>query len=148
MNMKRHNEGSADRQTHHKKHKHEHHRYPAFGNKNTQHSTSKTDEHKSSYRYEDPIARLPPATAQPGSVPSYTSFTVSRDAPPLPPIQDDKLKAAPFTHRSMLSSYNRGPQTTSEVTYESLEFLGDAYLELIASRLLHYRYSHLTAGQK
>ena len=48
----------------------------------------------------------------------------------------------------MLSSYNRGPQTTSEVTYESLEFLGDAYIELIASRLLHYRYGHLTAGQK
>ncbi|KAI7620300.1 hypothetical protein KC319_g18735, partial [Hortaea werneckii] len=33
-------------------------------------------------------------------------------------------------------------------TYEKLEFLGDAYLELLASRLLYTRFPHITAGQQ
>ncbi|EMF12335.1 Ribonuclease_3-domain-containing protein, partial [Sphaerulina musiva SO2202] len=36
---------------------------------------------------------------------------------------------------------------TSDLTYERLEFLGDAYIELFASRLIYESYSHLPAGR-
>jgi ribonuclease-3 len=37
---------------------------------------------------------------------------------------------------------------TNTNTYEPLEFLGDAYLELIATRLIHERFPQHTVGQK
>lgn len=65
--------------------------------------------------------------------------------PPLPPITDLSLMSAPFTHTSVLPYYM---PATNLNTYEPLEFLGDAYLELIATRLIHDRFPHHTVGQK
>lgn len=123
---------------------------------NSKHEDSKNNNKsppKQDSRHDDPVSRLPPPTTQPGAIPSYVAFTVPKASdgstvlPALPPIKDPSLTAAPFTHRSSLS-YNRGPQTTQDLTYERLEILGDAYLELVASRLLFSRYSHLAAGQQ
>lgn len=58
--------------------------------------------------------------------------------PPLPSI-DDQYKTAVFTHQS-----SAGPNGTS---YDRLEFLGDAYLELIASQLIFEHLPDLTAGR-
>ncbi|KAF2669147.1 ribonuclease III [Microthyrium microscopicum] len=65
--------------------------------------------------------------------------------PPLPPITDLTLLDAPFTHKSALPEYM---PATSTNTYEPLEFLGDAYLEVIATRLIHNRFPTHTVGQK
>jgi dsRNA-specific ribonuclease len=65
--------------------------------------------------------------------------------PVLPPITDLTLLSAPFTHTSTLPHYM---VPTGTNTYEPLEFLGDAYLELISTRLIHDRFPHHTVGQK
>jgi ribonuclease-3 len=65
--------------------------------------------------------------------------------PPLPPITDLSLLNAPFTHSSTLPHHI--PQTGSN-TYESLEFLGDAYLEVMATKLIHSRFGTHSVGQK
>jgi ribonuclease-3 len=65
--------------------------------------------------------------------------------PALPPITDLALMSAPFTHASTLPHYM--PPTGTN-TYEPLEFLGDAYLEVIATRLIHDRFPLHTVGQK
>ena len=98
--------------------------------------------------YDEALAELPPPTSTPGSIPSYVPFTVPSSLPPLPQIKDPTLTTAPFTHRSALSAYNRATQPVADITYERLEFLGDAYIELIASRLLFSRFGHLTSGQQ
>jgi ribonuclease-3 len=70
---------------------------------------------------------------------------ISTELPTLPEIKDMALFHAPFTHVSALSSYIPPTNTNS---YEPLEFLGDAYLEVIATRLIHSRFPHHTVGQK
>lgn len=65
--------------------------------------------------------------------------------PPLPPITDLTLLNAPFTHSSVLPTYI--PQNGNN-TYEPLEFLGDAHLELIATKLIHRRFPMHSVGQK
>lgn len=83
------------------------------------------------------------------SVPSYDSHvlttSISAGTPLLPPITDLNLQFAPFTHSSTLPTYV--PQTGTN-TYESLEFLGDAYLEVIATRMIHARFPTHAVGQK
>jgi ribonuclease III len=65
--------------------------------------------------------------------------------PPLPNITDLKMLTAPFTHSSTLPAYV--PPTRFN-TYEPLEFLGDAYIEIIATRLIHDRVPDCNVGQK
>lgn len=55
--------------------------------------------------------------------------TLKSDSLPTLPILTPALALVPFTHKS----------TASTTTYERLEFLGDAYLELFATRLLYAR---------
>jgi ribonuclease III len=64
--------------------------------------------------------------------------------PLLPTITDLALLSAPFTHTSTLPAYVQ-PTTTN--CYEPLEFLGDAYIEVIATRLIHNRFPDLNVGQ-
>jgi dsRNA-specific ribonuclease len=65
--------------------------------------------------------------------------------PVLPPITDLSLLSAPFTHTSTLPHY---VNPTGTNTYEPMEFLGDAYLEVIATRMIHDRFPHHNVGQK
>ncbi|CAD6581504.1 MAG: hypothetical protein ASARMPREDX12_001935 [Alectoria sarmentosa] len=64
--------------------------------------------------------------------------------PPLPPILDKALESVAFTHPGSLSC-----DTASKVniSYDRLEFLGDAYIELMATRVIFPRFPRLTAGR-
>lgn len=64
--------------------------------------------------------------------------------PPLPPILDKTLESVAFTHPGSLSC-----DTASKVniSYDRLEFLGDAYIELIATRIIFLRFPVLAAGR-
>lgn len=83
--------------------------------------------------------RVPHPTHSP-SIPldSDTAF------PALPPIREE-FREAVFTHKS-LHTVSR-ELAINDVTYERLEFVGDAYLELLASRLIDGYYPYLPAGR-
>ena len=66
--------------------------------------------------------------------------------PPLPHVPEGPLASAPFIHKSM-PGYVRSA-ASSGLNYETLEFLGDAYLETIATRIIFARYSHIAAGRQ
>ncbi|KAJ5796679.1 uncharacterized protein N7518_005219 [Penicillium psychrosexuale] len=57
----------------------------------------------------------------------------------LPPIMDHKLELAVFTHPALSNNKN--------TTYDRLEILGDAYIELIATKLVWERFPDLPAGR-
>lgn len=95
--------------------------------------------------YEAAYKKLPQPDSVKAQVPAYTPFTVAQNLPPLPEISDPKLMDAPFLHKSY--GYDR-TSTSSDLTYERLEFLGDAYLELFASRLIYHHFSALPAGSQ
>ncbi|KAF2403276.1 ribonuclease III [Trichodelitschia bisporula] len=92
-------------------------------------------------------ARSPADNSKFGTIPPMpTAKTpLPADIPPLPAITDPTLTDAPFTHTSMLPAH---VPPTSTNTYEPLEFLGDAYLEVIATRLIHARFAGHSVGQK
>ncbi|MCJ1307231.1 hypothetical protein MMC25_000877 [Agyrium rufum] len=81
----------------------------------------------------------------------YTSTTSSSPSKPnpsslpaLPAILSPDLEATAFTHAGTI--YATGPRRTA-LHYDRLEFVGDAYIELIATRLLYTRYPKLPAGR-
>lgn len=64
--------------------------------------------------------------------------------PPLPPIRDASLARVAFTHPGSLN----GHQLKSlDLSYDRLEFLGDAYIELIATRLIFPRFPKHSSGR-
>lgn len=65
--------------------------------------------------------------------------------PDLPPVSEE-YRTAPFTHRSAANE-SRSVSDVKHVTYERLEFLGDAWLEVFASKIIFKRFIHLPAGQ-
>ncbi|KAF2861942.1 ribonuclease III [Piedraia hortae CBS 480.64] len=88
-----------------------------------------------------------------GRVPPYRPLNTQGGFPPvkyfppeLPTIQDPDLAVLPFRHKSLTQDYNRSIPTGQ--TYDDLEFLGDAQIELMASRLLVARYPNVLAGHK
>ena len=64
--------------------------------------------------------------------------------PPLPRILDEDLESVAFTHPATLVGDMASKVNTS---YDRLEFLGDAYIELMATRLLFPRFPGLSAGR-
>ena len=91
------------------------------------------------------LQQLPPPSSVRAEVSPYVPFVVAKNLPPLPEINDSSLVESPFRHKSASYGYDRS-STTSDVTYERLEFLGDAYLELFASRLIYHHFPALQAG--
>lgn len=83
-------------------------------------------------------------TRPPSSAAADTTTSTSTTLPPLPPIKPQYQKTA-FCHKSLYTTSRE--LATSDLTYERLEFLGDAYIELFASRLIYESYSHLPAGR-
>ncbi|KAL4761699.1 ribonuclease III [Aspergillus foveolatus] len=63
----------------------------------------------------------------------------TRRVPPLPPIKDDQLERAVFTHPGVA----KDPRTT----YDRLEILGDAYIELISTKLIWNKFQHIPSGR-
>ncbi|KAI9815679.1 MAG: hypothetical protein M1827_002075 [Pycnora praestabilis] len=74
----------------------------------------------------------------------YDAAANDKRIPPLPPIRNASLSEAVFTHHGSLDATR---SSTVGSSYERLEFLGDAYLELIASRLVYSRFPDLSAGR-
>ena len=136
-------QGSAFKK-HKDSHQKDHHRRePPLQQKfKTYHHTQ--DRARKEVDYEAAVHQLPPSTGIQADVAAYTPFTVARNLPPLPEITDPKLVESPFRHKSFVG-YDRS-STKSDVTYERLEFLGDAYLELFASRLIYHHFPALQAG--
>ncbi|EHK24494.1 uncharacterized protein TRIVIDRAFT_119111, partial [Trichoderma virens Gv29-8] len=66
----------------------------------------------------------------------WSSSEIHQEWPSLPPILDPKLADEVFTHPGLGLKYS----------YERLEWLGDAYLELIASSLIHQTFTQLRSG--
>lgn len=83
-------------------------------------------------------------TRPPSSAAADTTTSTTTTLPPLPPIKPQYQKTA-FCHKSLYTTSRE--LATSDLTYERLEFLGDAYIELFASRLIYESYSHLPAGR-
>ncbi|KAI9158496.1 Ribonuclease 3 [Paramyrothecium foliicola] len=70
------------------------------------------------------------------SVP-WVSSEILATQPPLPKILDATLESTVFSH----------PGLSLNVSYERLEWLGDAYLELFASTLIFQTFGHLSSGR-
>lgn len=64
--------------------------------------------------------------------------------PKLPEILDKSLADVPFTHQGILKG---NVIEEVNVSYDRLEFLGDAYIELIATRIIFPRYPRYSAGK-
>ncbi|KAK2749186.1 hypothetical protein FQN57_006801 [Myotisia sp. PD_48] len=93
--------------------------------------------------------RLPPP---PPPIPAASSITDTRitadpSLPPLPPIKDKALETSVFTHASMALNVRNTSSTVVETSYDRLELLGDAYLQLIATRLIWERFPSFPAGK-
>ncbi|AEO71542.1 uncharacterized protein THITE_2023817, partial [Thermothielavioides terrestris NRRL 8126] len=70
----------------------------------------------------------------------WTSASISKTYPPLPQVLDPALETAALTHSGMR-------KRLSDLSYERLEWIGDAYLELIASELIYQTFPTLEAGK-
>ncbi|KAF1362174.1 ribonuclease III [Lizonia empirigonia] len=78
----------------------------------------------------------------------YRKVQEAKDLPPLPPIDEPHIHDAVFTHRSFIvKNGEKGTYTDLDLDYERLEFLGDAYIELIASHALYSRFPHVDVPQ-
>ena len=101
----------------------------------------KTNDHK---QKSDAKASIPPYSV---SNPLPTPPTEAR-LPALPSVHsadNPNLAEAPFVHSSISDSRWRG--TDRNLNYERLEFLGDAYLEVIATRLIFSRFPWIATGK-
>lgn len=74
---------------------------------------------------------------------SVPQVILGESFPPAPEI-DSKYSEIVFTHPSVAS---KDSNISESASYDRLEFLGDAYLEVIASELIFDRFSNLTAGR-
>ena len=69
--------------------------------------------------------------------------TVTQPFPPLPPITSH-FESQVFTHRSAINDYS---SSKHDRCYERLEFLGDAYIELFASKAIYPNFPAYSAGR-
>ena len=118
----------------------------SYGSENHHNGTPPQKKQKLSTSHQEALSKLPPSTSTSAEVAAYVPFSTTQGLPNLPDVKAGPLQSAPFKHKS-LTNYDRS-STTTDVTYERLEFLGDAYIELIASRLIFERYPSLTAGRQ
>ncbi|KAK4149081.1 ribonuclease III domain-containing protein [Chaetomidium leptoderma] len=70
----------------------------------------------------------------------WTSSTISKTYPPLPPVLNPALETAALTHSGMRKNL-------SDPSYEQLEWIGDVYLELMASELISQTFPTLDPGR-
>ena len=78
-------------------------------------------------------------------VPSYTPSSLSTSFPPLPSVPVGYLSTAPFQHNSSVTSSRI--TAAADSSYERLEWLGDAYIQIISSRILYSRFPNLPEGK-
>jgi ribonuclease-3 len=86
------------------------------------------------------------ASTIPKSLPStlvtpWNSAEIPKSLPTLPAILDETLEKATFTHT------NTGSGKLTDLNYEQLEWVGDAYMELTATLLISQTFPTLTPGK-
>jgi ribonuclease III len=69
----------------------------------------------------------------------------ARGVPQLPPILDVSLERAVFTHPGIIN--DQITDFPGSLNYDRLEILGDAYIELIATKLIWNRFHDLPSGR-
>lgn len=84
----------------------------------------------------DESLRLP----APASLTAWKPGDTCSNMPPLPPINDPVLDKAAFTHSGMVSK-------PGDMSYERLEWVGDAYLEMFATIFIYQTFPKLPAGR-
>ncbi|KAJ4302770.1 hypothetical protein N0V90_001661 [Kalmusia sp. IMI 367209] len=96
------------------------------------------------------LDRKRPVESKHVMVPAYIEqkIELAKDLPPLPPILEPSLQEQVFTHMSVKGQRNGGIINTDALTYEPLEFIGDAYLELFATRLIASRLPHVSVPEQ
>jgi ribonuclease-3 len=70
----------------------------------------------------------------------WTTSDIPSSLPPLPPILDQVLKKAAFTHSGLA-------QRPTDLSYERLEWLGDSYIYLISSGFIYATFPTFSPGQ-
>ncbi|KAK1998355.1 ribonuclease III [Colletotrichum falcatum] len=70
----------------------------------------------------------------------WTPADIPSSMPPLPKISNPVLETAAFTHAGVVKS-------RTDLSYDRLEWLGDAYLELISSSLIFQTFAGLSTGK-
>ncbi|KAK4144108.1 ribonuclease III domain-containing protein [Dichotomopilus funicola] len=83
-----------------------------------------------------PSPQIPPWTI----FTKWTSSTITNTRPPLPTVLNPALETAALTHSGMRKNL-------SDPSYEQLEWIGDVYLELIASELIVQTFPTLDPGR-
>ena len=93
-----------------------------------------------------PSESIPSAAHESVALPSLPDYLdkFPDSLPALPPILSPSLATIPFIHRAVA---NPGGKASANGDYERLEFLGDAYIEIIATRLIYHRYPSITSGK-
>ncbi|KAJ1705457.1 hypothetical protein AFCA_007721 [Aspergillus flavus] len=101
---------------------------------------------KATFELEEALRRAKSHLSTGSARNSHTSADSSAGAvgtqgilPVLPPIMDKVLERAVFTHP--------GVSNDTEKTYDRLEILGDAYIELIATKLIWKRFREIPSGR-
>lgn len=92
---------------------------------------------------QDVIPALPTALAipHPTSLTRWTPQDIPpHGLPPLPPVLDPLLEQAALTHSGMVAK-------PTEMSYERLEWIGDAYLYLISSAFIFQTFPNLATGR-
>ncbi|KLJ06434.1 hypothetical protein EMPG_09271 [Blastomyces silverae] len=90
---------------------------------------------ESSYYSQSPRVRLHSSSLQ---------LHAQKKLPPLPLVLDTQLQTAMFTHEGI---HNPNTASLSEKNYERMELLGDAYIEIMATRLVWDTFPRLPAGR-
>ncbi|KAL0941015.1 nucleolar rnase [Colletotrichum truncatum] len=70
----------------------------------------------------------------------WTSADIATSLPPLPQINNPVLETAAFTHQGMVK--NKG-----DLSYDRLEWLGDAYVELFSTCLIFQTFGGMPTGK-
>lgn len=111
------------------------------GSNEQHHQSVPSSGHLQTYGYDLP--KVPPYMP-----PQHSSSTTFGDQYiALPPIHNDKLRKAIFMHPNTRTNKDAGARDDT-MTYEPLEFLGDAYIEVIATRIIHTRFTGFNVGER
>jgi ribonuclease-3 len=77
------------------------------------------------------------------SITPWKSSTISTSLPPLPEVLDPTLEAGAFIHQG----YGSRSGAVTDLSYERLEWIGDAYLYLITTLLISQTFPSLLPGK-
>lgn len=82
-----------------------------------------------------------PKAMSPLCIPPWKSSTIPTTLPPAPKILDPTLEIAAFTHIGKTSG------KVNDLCYERLEWVGDAYIELVSTLLISQTFPSLDPGK-